>query len=204
MALQFFTKVCGCGKTFRTSNNSDKCYDCTLEDITHGNPPEEGDFNTAGIVSGTLTEAERGHLQQDLESVETGRSIQYAEEIDTGYVDSAWCTKCNRDTAFCLCKCYVCEEQLENCRCKCAQCDTPVKGGGLCDVHKAAWDEEIQGPEPDSKDQVGICTQCSTPFNRAFLLNAPHSPKLQCTAYLTKRTLCIKCDVEGRFLGYLY
>lgn len=84
MALQFVSKVCGCGKAFETSNDFDKCYACTLEDITHGNPPEEGDFNTAGIISGTLTEAERGYLQSDLESVENGRTTQeeYEEEED--------------------------------------------------------------------------------------------------------------------------
>lgn len=78
----FVEKVCGCGKTFRTSNDSDKCYDCTLEDITQGNPPEEGDFNTAGIVSGTLTDQERSYLQQDLESVELDRTTPEEEEED--------------------------------------------------------------------------------------------------------------------------
>ena len=83
MALQFVSKVCvGCEKAFRTSNNSAKCYDCTLEDITHGNPPEEGDFNTAGIVSGTLSAQERRYLQQDLESVELGRTTE--EELGLG------------------------------------------------------------------------------------------------------------------------
>jgi hypothetical protein len=85
MALQFVTKVCGCGKSFKTSNGSDKCYNCTLEDITHGNPPEEGDFNTAHIVSGTLTETERRYLQQDLESIENGTTTE--EEFDDGRDD---------------------------------------------------------------------------------------------------------------------
>ncbi|MBU0650045.1 hypothetical protein KKG63_02490, partial [Patescibacteria group bacterium] len=48
MALQFVSKVCiGCRNEFRTSNDSDKCYNCTLDDLCHGMPPEEGDFNTA-------------------------------------------------------------------------------------------------------------------------------------------------------------
>lgn len=86
MAQQFISKVCiGCKKSFQTSNNSDKCYDCTLEDICHGNPPEEGDFNTAGIVSGTLSAQERRYLQQDLESVELGRTTD--EEYDDGQDD---------------------------------------------------------------------------------------------------------------------
>jgi hypothetical protein len=97
MALQFVSKVCGCGKAFKTSNGSDKCYECTLEDITHGNPPEEGDFNTALIVSGTMTETERGYLQSDLESVENGRTTQeeYEEEEEqepwySGNEDKPW------------------------------------------------------------------------------------------------------------------
>jgi hypothetical protein len=83
MALRFVTKVCtGCGKEFHTSNDSDKCYNCTLDEITHGNPPEEGDFNTAGIVSGTLSVQERRNLQSDLESVELGRTTEeeYGDE----------------------------------------------------------------------------------------------------------------------------
>ena len=64
-----------CGNTFRTNNNSDKCYSCTLIDVTHDQPPEEGDFNTAGIISGTMTEEERSYLQKDLEQVEFGGSL---------------------------------------------------------------------------------------------------------------------------------
>jgi hypothetical protein len=76
MTAVFVTKVCACGKEFKTSNGSTKCYDCTLEDITHGNPPEEGDFNTAGIVSGTLTSQERSNLQSDLESIDNSRTTE--------------------------------------------------------------------------------------------------------------------------------
>lgn len=108
--------------------------------------------------------------------------------------DPAWCYRCNRDTAFCLCKCYVCDDDLEDCQCVCAQCDTPVKGGGLCETHKASWDEAVQGPEPDSSYQIGQCAKCTTPFNRAFLLNAPHMPRIQRTAYLTDRTVCLSCE----------
>jgi len=90
MALQFVSKVCvGCGKSFRTSNDSSKCYNCTLDGITRGWPPEEGDFNSAGIISGTLTAEERGYLQRDLESVELGRTTEeeygYDQEEDEEY-----------------------------------------------------------------------------------------------------------------------
>ncbi len=78
----FVEKICGCGKTFKTSNNSEKCYDCTLKDFTNSNPPEEGDFYTAGIVSGTLTDQERYDMQQDLERIELGRTTQEEEDED--------------------------------------------------------------------------------------------------------------------------
>ena len=116
MALQFVSKVCGCGKAFKTSNDSEKCYDCTLEDITHGNPPEEGDFNTAGIVSGTLTEIERSYLQADLQAVELGTSTEsmgYDDETewldweDDQYEDGRYleviCPGCGEDLNFCIC-----------------------------------------------------------------------------------------------------
>jgi len=83
MVPQFVTKTCiGCGKSFQTSNGSDKCYNCILDDICHGNPPEEGDFNTAGVVSGTLSVQERRSLQSELESAELGRTTEeeYGDE----------------------------------------------------------------------------------------------------------------------------
>lgn len=81
MALQFVTKVCSnCFSSFKTSNDSSLCYNCTLDSITHGEPPEQGDFNTAAIVSGTLTETERASLQLDLESVELGRTTEEENE----------------------------------------------------------------------------------------------------------------------------
>ena len=83
MALQFISKVCGeCGITFRTSNDLSKCYNCTLVNITRGVAPEEGDFNSAGIISGTLPKQERRYLQSDLESVELGMTTQEEYEED--------------------------------------------------------------------------------------------------------------------------
>ncbi len=125
----------------------------------------------------------------------------YDLKDDIDFEDTAWCDICHRDTAFCLCKCYVCEEQLEDCQCTCAQCETKVKGGGLCEIHKATWDQEVQGPQPGSNEELGTCTQCGTTFNKAFLFKAPHRPRFQPTTYLTNRTLCIKCDTKGKFEG---
>ncbi|OGZ60743.1 MAG: hypothetical protein A2919_01135 [Candidatus Spechtbacteria bacterium RIFCSPLOWO2_01_FULL_43_12] len=103
---QFEDKECeGCHTQFRTNTNSDKCYNCTLEDITHGMPPEEGDFNTARINSGTMTTQERAWLQKDLEAVENGGTVssfylveygeEYPEDEDDGWVydereDAKW------------------------------------------------------------------------------------------------------------------
>jgi len=47
-----------------------QCQSCTLLSLTRCLAPEEGDFNTASIQSGTMTAPERQWLQEDLESVE--------------------------------------------------------------------------------------------------------------------------------------
>lgn len=50
----FRLRACeGCGKQFETSNGSGFCYECTLKEICNGLPPEEGDYNTAVICSGS-------------------------------------------------------------------------------------------------------------------------------------------------------
>lgn len=73
MAKAFVEKTCSkCGKTFRTNNNSEKCYNCTLDGITGGYAPEEGDYNSAKIMSGEITEQEFRRLQQELGAVELG------------------------------------------------------------------------------------------------------------------------------------
>lgn len=195
------TKCIRCGEIFETRNNSVICYDCTLQDLIGGCPPEEGDFNTAKIQSGTITDEEINNLQKDLESVETGRNFRDEVEDDDqkGYVDSAWCERCNKDTAFCTCICYQCQEYLEDCKCTCALCDEPVPGGGLCSTHLYDWNKQVQGPIPCSKHEVIKCKKCGVPINTHFLLNAPWSPRIQLTAYNTGRDLCMKCDTEGKF-----
>ena len=66
-----FTRDCGnCGNTFKSTHPEGSCYDCTLEKITHGMPPEEGDFNSASIIAGTLSPEEERNLLEDLASVE--------------------------------------------------------------------------------------------------------------------------------------
>ena len=50
------------------------CYDCALQKVTGGSCPEEGDFNTARLISGEITDQELQWLQEDLRAVVTGRS----------------------------------------------------------------------------------------------------------------------------------
>ncbi len=72
--VKFYTRECPhCQVQFHSRKAEGKCYNCTLDEITHGNPPEEGDFNSAGIISGTLTDEEWKNLQADLAAVELGR-----------------------------------------------------------------------------------------------------------------------------------
>ena len=73
-----FTKTCAtCLKQFETKKaQADICYDCVLKRITGGHAPEEGDFNTARLVSGTLTDEEEGWLRSDLQAVEGGRTLE--------------------------------------------------------------------------------------------------------------------------------
>lgn len=77
------TRCCSrCKNDFRTRNDSVTCYGCTLNELTHGLPPEEGDFNTAKIQSGTMTDEEWRLLQRDLWQVETGSSLPEPEEFE--------------------------------------------------------------------------------------------------------------------------
>lgn len=178
--------------------------DATEMAKAEGRAPEQSDFLTAAILNqSSMSPTEWAELQADLQAIELGTSTERPGVIETTeeYDDPAWCYKCNRDTAFCLCKCYICYRPLEECECTCAQCSTPIPGGGLCEVHKAAWVEEVQGPEPEEPHQVGICERCGIPFSRSFELDAPWSLRIQPIYNLTDRTLCIACDTEGKFKG---
>jgi len=86
MTLIFVSKICkGCDELFSTSNDSDKCFNCTLLELTQGMAPEEGDFNTAAITSGTMSEQDRRNLQKDLESVEPQEDYEDEDEDDYFY-----------------------------------------------------------------------------------------------------------------------
>lgn len=71
-----YIRICEkCAKKFETrKSDAETCYGCALKRITGGHAPEEGDFNTARLVSGTMTEEEERWLRSDLEAVEGGAS----------------------------------------------------------------------------------------------------------------------------------
>lgn len=83
-----YTTICGtCEETFERlyeKSERDICYRCALEMLCGNSAPEEGDFNSAMIISGEMTEQDARWLQEDLEAVESGRSIRevYREETD--------------------------------------------------------------------------------------------------------------------------
>ena len=91
-------RVCGtCGKHFKSQrNDSTTCYGCALTRLIGNGAPEEGDFNTALLVSGELTSEDARSLQEDLETVEQGRSIR---EVFTEDV----CDLCGGDPHWCSC-----------------------------------------------------------------------------------------------------
>lgn len=74
------------------------CYACALERITGGHAPEEGDFNSAHLISGEISDTDLGYLMEDLRNVELGRSTfePYEEDIDA-------CPICGGDTKWCDC-----------------------------------------------------------------------------------------------------
>ncbi len=92
---------CGtCKKQFEALDDSNTeepiCYGCALDSITGGRAPEEGDFNSARIISGEMSEKEWKWLQEDLRAAETGRSIREYEEIEYDEL-----IECNDDDEYC-------------------------------------------------------------------------------------------------------
>lgn len=101
--------------------------------------------------------------------------------------DPAWCYRCNRDSAFCLCVCYNCDKSLDEkgcdcasphdgiCECKCAVCKKPNPGAGLCKDCFPKWDESTQGPRPLSAVEIRNCKDCGNIFNATFALKVEKS-----------------------------
>ena len=118
-----------CGKNFKSSKEKSselKCYECELDLITGGRAPEEGDFNTAKITSGTLTSEEEKWLMDDLRAVEAGSNCGYHEEYDDGYYEreyyeslfdpDARCERCDAPEQYCEC-CHKCGQPPWECKC---------------------------------------------------------------------------------------
>lgn len=58
-----------------------ECYNCALKRITGGSAPEEGDFNSARIVSGEMSETEWRLLQAELRDVDhAGKEDDYWDD----------------------------------------------------------------------------------------------------------------------------
>ncbi len=93
-----FIETCRkCGKTFERNSqfghtDSPICYGCALNEFTGGRAPEEGDFNSAYLTSGEISDKELKWLQEDMESVDHSReealqSRLYEENNDDGWDD---------------------------------------------------------------------------------------------------------------------
>lgn len=82
-----FSVVCKkCEKQFESQykeSESSICYNCALDQLRGNFAPEEGDFNSARIISGEMTEQEERWLREDLESVDhSAASDAYEEKCD--------------------------------------------------------------------------------------------------------------------------
>ncbi len=100
-----YTTTCSaCGKTFERlyeERARDICYSCALKELCGNFAPEEGDFNSARIISGEMTEKEEKWLMEDLRAVETGRSIREWEPLLEA---QGWeCPSCGEDLSNCYC-----------------------------------------------------------------------------------------------------
>ena len=110
MTAPVIRKCIVCRKKFNTTSGSTKCYECTLKALTGDLPPQEGDFNTARITSGTMSAQERRWLQEDLKSVEV-QEDPYQEEYEEEQRrdDDRWddddkdCPDCGVPMQYCRC-----------------------------------------------------------------------------------------------------
>ena len=110
------TQTCGtCGKSFERNekvgsnlaealgrNSRSICYACALDEITRGRAPEEGDFNSALLISGEISDKDLRWLMEDLQAVEQGRSVRERFEPDDEE-DADWCHVCMTYIRFCTC-----------------------------------------------------------------------------------------------------
>lgn len=84
-----YKRVCGtCKKEFESYNeDAEICYGCALERITGGHAPEEGDFNTAAIVSGKWSPKEWREFQDDMNSIDHSREEKFQRRFQESFED---------------------------------------------------------------------------------------------------------------------
>ena len=89
-----YTVICSvCEKTFERlyeKRERDICDGCALKELCGNFAPEEGDFNSARIISGEMTEQEERWLQEDLESVDHSREEAFWRRLVDDHDDSRW------------------------------------------------------------------------------------------------------------------
>lgn len=88
---------CGsCGKEFFQNSSSQithlgstlgrtdeqLCYNCALEKVTGGGCPEEGDFNSALLISGEISDQEWKWMQEDLRGSDNCQETEYEDDYD--------------------------------------------------------------------------------------------------------------------------
>ena len=85
-----------CGKRFQSQKvNSTTCYGCALTRLIGNGAPEDGDINSALLISGEISDQNARQLQEDLESIDHsgaeaawGRMVEeYNDEFDDRYDD---------------------------------------------------------------------------------------------------------------------
>lgn len=113
-------------------NSRSICYGCALMEFTGGRTPEEGDFNSARLVSGEISDNELRWLMEDLRAVEQGRSMVEYPDDEKECID--WCDICG-STCYCneapensddveICK--GCHREVQDCECLSEDENEPV------------------------------------------------------------------------------
>jgi hypothetical protein len=105
-ATMLFDRVCTkCEKSFKSNrDDATTCYGCALKDFAGRNAPEEGDFNSAALTSGEMSEKEWQLFQQELESIDhSDAASRYEEQVKDYYYQMGICRTCERPLPRCYC-----------------------------------------------------------------------------------------------------
>jgi len=100
-----FTKTCAvCNQSFETyKEDATTCYSCHLKSLSGGGCPEEGDFNTATILSGRPSPQEEGQLWQELAKIDHSDAPDRFTRNDDG--EYTHCLRCGAPSDI-NCDCY--------------------------------------------------------------------------------------------------